>query len=354
MTRLRIRPSLPPALRRWLPVLLAPAGLLAAFAYAAGWLTPDRLGPARIVDAFQANAGVFPGYRRNHAKGVCVSGRFDSNGALAPHTRAPLFSAGSRTAFVGRFAIPGGNPHAPDGGGPVRSFALAFTLPDGQQWRTGMNNSPVFAVATPEAFHAQLQATRPDPATGKPDPQRLAAFFAAHPATAAFRAWAKATAPSASYASERYGSLNAFYLVDANGVRQPVRWQLVPDDGTRLALPADTAADVLDRELEARLSTAPLRWELRFVFGAPGDPVDDATQAWPAGRQVVNAGTVVVERATPQAQGPCRDINFDPLVLPDGIEASSDPLLAARSAVYAQSHLRRSREQARLGKETAR
>jgi len=50
---------------------------------------------------------------------------------------------------------------------------------------------------------------------GKPDPAKVAAFFAAHPETAAFRAWAKTAKPSASFATESYWSLNAFVFVDA-------------------------------------------------------------------------------------------------------------------------------------------
>jgi hypothetical protein len=34
---------------------------------------------------------------------------------------------------------------------PVHSLARDFKLPGGQQWRTGMNNTPVFIVNTPEA-----------------------------------------------------------------------------------------------------------------------------------------------------------------------------------------------------------
>jgi catalase len=41
---------------------------------------------------------------------------------------------------------------------------------------------------------------------------------------------------------------------------------------------------------------------------------------------------------------PTRDINFDPLVLPDGIAPSDDPLLSARSAAYSQSFTRREGE----------
>jgi catalase len=39
-----------------------------------------------------------------------------------------------------------------------------------------------------------------------------------------------------------------------------------------------------------------------------------------------------------------RDINFDPLVLPNGIAGSDDPLLSARSAAYSESFTRRESE----------
>jgi catalase len=55
---------------------------------------------------------------------------------------------------------------------------------------------------------------------------------------------------------------------------------------------------------------------------------------------------LVIQASRPQKNGPCRDINFDPLVLPVGIEPSDDPLLRFRSKVYAESHRRRTREEA--------
>lgn len=331
---------------RWALVVLPVAALAAAFAYVAGPLDPQRLTPARIVDQLQANAGDHPGYRRNHAKGVCVTGYFDSNGAAAAYSKAALFAPG-RTPLVGRFALPGGNPYAADGGVPIRSFALRLTQADGQQWRTGMNSMPVFPVATPQAFFEQQQAGAPDPATGKPDPVRQKAFFDAHPETAAFRAWAKDRKPSASYATERYDGLNAFYLVDAGGRRQAVRWRVEPDNGAAAAPLSAQDHDVLAAELGARLAHAPLRWRLLIALAEPGDPTADATRAWPAQRRQIDAGRIVIERAQGQDHGACRDINYDPLILPDGILASDDPLLPARSAAYADSYRRRTAEQAR-------
>ncbi|CAB3794931.1 hypothetical protein LMG28690_03978 [Paraburkholderia caffeinilytica] len=56
-------------------------------------------------------------------------------------------------------------------------------------------------------------------------------------------------------------------------------------------------------------------------------------------------GTLVIDRTTSQEDGDCRDINFDPTILPAGIRPSNDPLLAARSAAYALSYKRRTREE---------
>lgn len=331
----------------WLLIAAVLAATAGAFGYVGGWLTPQRLTPAKLVNQLQANAGIHPGYRRNHAKGVCVTGYFDSNGNAQKYSEAQLFAPG-RTPFVGRFAIPGGNPYAPDSSVPIRSMALRLTEPNGQQWRTGMNSMPVFPVSTPQAFLALLQAQQPDPATGKPDPARLKAFFVAHPETAAFRAWAKTARPSASFATDSYYSLDAFEFVDAQGQHHAVRWRMVPEAAGAAGAVAPTTPDYLDADLGARLSHGPLRWQLLVTLAAPGDPTNDATREWPADRTSIDGGTLVVEHTEAQASAPCRDINYDPLVLPAGIEASDDPLLPARSAAYADSYLRRTSEEAHL------
>ncbi|RBG51231.1 catalase, partial [Xanthomonas oryzae pv. oryzae] len=88
----------------------------------------------------------------------------------------------------------------------------------------------------------------------------------------------------------------------------------------------------------------PLRWDMVLTIAEPGDAVDDPSQPWPDSRKQIVAGTLLIERAQPQATGPCRDLNYDPLILPKGLAASNDPILAARSSVYSQSFNRRERE----------
>ncbi|AIR90929.1 catalase family peroxidase [Pseudomonas cremoricolorata] len=319
------------------------ATLAGAFAYAAGWLGTPKLTPQRIIDTFEAQAGQHPGYRKNHAKGLCVSGYFQSSGAAAQLSTARVFSQ-PQVPVIGRFAIGGANPFAPDTAVPVRSLALDLRTDDGDTWRTGMNNPPLLAVNTVQGFYDQVLANAPDPATGKPDPARQQAFFAAHPESAAWRQWAGSYTPSDSFASTRYHSINAFRLIDRNGKAQAVRWQLLPETPFA-ALPGKVDDPLLlQHDLRERLAQGPLRWTLRLSLAGPGDAEDDPARPWPEERPSIDAGTLVLEQVDAPEQGACRDLNFDPLILPRGIQASSDPILAARSAAYSVSFNRRSQE----------
>lgn len=89
------------------------------------------------------------------------------------------------------------------------------------------------------------------------------------------------------------------------------------------------------------IRSGPVHWRMVITTGEPGDDLRDATIAWPAQRPVIEAGTVVIDGIETEEAGNARDINFDPMVLPDGIGPSDDPLLPARSAVYAASFRRR-------------
>jgi catalase len=81
-----------------------------------------------------------------------------------------------------------------------------------------------------------------------------------------------------------------------------------------------------------------------ITVGQPGDPTNDAAIQWPEGREQVDVGTLTLDLIESDDTSPARDINFDPLILPDGISPSDDPLLSARSAIYSQSFTRRAGE----------
>ena len=350
-------PKNTPAARYSLSVLLRPPSLLrlgliggamaavvVCFAWAAGWLAPGRLDQARIINAFEAANGPQPGFRRNHAKGVCLTGWFDSNGAAAGYSRAVVFRPG-RVPVFGRFALAGGMPRAPDNPKTVRSMALNFNLPNGEVWRTGMNDIPVFTVNTAQGFYDQQIANMPDPKTHKPDPLALKAFLAAHPEAVRATNIIKAHPFAADFANSTFNSLNAFRFLDTAGHATPVRWAMVPEDQfvPEAAVPPQGANYLFD-QLIARIDKGPARWHLIVTIGQPGDPTRDVTVLWRNDRKKIDAGTLTVTGIASEATGNCRDINFDPLVLPAGITPSDDPLLSLRSAAYAVSFTRRAGE----------
>ena len=158
-------------------VVLGAAGV---YLYLGGWFSPGALTPARFANGFERVDGIHSGFRLNHAKGVCVNGSFESNGRGMRLSKAAVFKAG-RVPIIGRFSLAGGNPHVADTLDMVRGLGLLFKLPDGEEWRTAMINTPVFGVHTPQGFYDRLLAAQPDPQTGKPDPQKMAAFLASHP-----------------------------------------------------------------------------------------------------------------------------------------------------------------------------
>jgi catalase len=316
-----------------------------SFGYLGGWFTPHALTPARFTDGFEQVNGPHPGFRRNHAKGVGASGFFESNGAGARLSKAAVFRPG-RVPVIGRFSLGGGQPYAADSLGAVRGLGLQFSLPDGELWRTAMINLPVFPFTTPRAFYENLIASKPDPNTGKPDPDKMKAFLAGHPETVRALAVIKGQPASSGFENSTFHSLNAFRFINSAGGSVPVRWLLTPEQPfeTAGASPAGHDKNYLFDALIAAMHRGPLRWHLVVIVGQPGDPTNDPTVAWPEGREQVDVGVLTLDRVESDETSPATGINFDPLVLPDGIAPSDDPLLSARSAVYSQSFTRRAGE----------
>lgn len=319
------------------------AVVAAGYAWAGGFLTPGLLDQGKIVDTFQALNGVYPGFRRNHAKGVCATGWFDSSGAAAGLSRAAVFKPGRIPVFA-RVALAGGMPRVADEPGTVRSIAVNFTQPDGQVWRIATIDIPVFPVKDAQGFAGFLVATAPDAATGKPDPAKVGAFLETHPETGRAMGVIKAHPFSSGFADANYYGLNAFRLIDDKGASTPVRWTLVAVDPAEPEQAQPQDPNYLFDDLVARMNKGPVEWHLVLIVGQPGDPTNDAASPWPDDRQRIDAGTLTLGAVEPEAPGNCRDINFDPLVLPDGIAPSDDPLLSARSATYSVSFTRRAEE----------
>ena len=74
---------------------------------------------------------------------------------------------------------------------------------------------------------------------------------------------------------------------------------------------------------------------------APLVPQNDPTLLWPAGRTEVKAGTLTIRAVGAQAGAECERINFDPMVMADGIAPTADPVLRFRSPAYGVSFAKR-------------
>jgi catalase len=135
-----VQSSTPPGTFRLGPLLFIAAvvGVAAgAFAYTAGWLSPQRLTPKKMVAALAPPGGPALGHRRNHAKGICFTGTFEANGAGLSLSNAQVFVPG-QYPVVGRFNLATADPNAADATVRVRGLGISITTPDGQEWRSAM------------------------------------------------------------------------------------------------------------------------------------------------------------------------------------------------------------------------
>ena len=318
-----------------LATIATAVGLVAiAFSYTAGWLSPHRLTPKKLVRALEPPGGPALGHRRNHAKGICFTGIFDANGDGVILSKAQVFERG-QYPVVGRFNIGGPDPHTPDPMAQVRGLGVRIVTPNGQEWRSAMIDAPIFAAPTPQAFFAFLEAAANE------DPNAIKQYRAVHPEIVTFVDWVKNHPRTESWAEDRFNSLDSFDFIDASGSKQVVRWSFIPFLPSVTVSPSELGKrdlDFLAEDITSRVAAGPQRWRLVVTIANPGDPSSDPTKPWPADRRTVDVGTLIVQRIVPEADGPCRDINFDPAVLPPGITTSDDPFPAARSAAYRVSY----------------
>ena len=297
----------------------------------------------RLVDAANAIYGSHPRARAFHAKGFYCEGGFEATPEAAGLSRAGHFQGGEVPALI-RLSLGGGDPEGHDSSREPRGIAIKLTVPGGEQTDILCVTTPVFATRTPEDFLELLQVRRPDPETGEPDLEAIGAFLEAHPEALPAIQATLGTPPPASYAQLAYHSQHAFGLVDGNGRTTWVRYRLEPRAG-EATLDDEEASkrerDYLRAELEERLQSGPVAFDLELVIGAEGDPIDDPTAVWPPERSRVRAGTLELRRMVDDPEGDGEVVVFDPIRILDGIELPADPILHARSPAYTVSVNRR-------------
>ena len=274
------------------------AGLLSVALPVAGAAEQEVSAP-EVVGAIEGVFGVTKGERRNHIKGTCALGEFVGSKEAAVYSRSELFS-GKPVPVVARFSVTGGNPKVPDTAKNVRGMALQFQLRSGGLHQMAMLNTPMFGAANPQTFLDLMLALQPDPATGKPDPEKMKAFKASHPDNLAQAQYLAANNPPVSYANSAYWGIHTFRFIDKDNKTTLVRWRFVPQDGEKRLSDEElktAGANFLEPALVTRTQQGAVRWDMLVTIGQPGDPEDNPTLLWPDGRKEIKAGTLSISAA---------------------------------------------------------
>jgi catalase len=307
---------------------------------ATGTITNPTLAQ-QILNAFDAQGGVHPGFRPAHAKGLMCTGTFTPSPEAAKLTRAPHANKPSTPVTV-RYSDSTGLPTIPDNdparSGP-RGMAIRFHLGEHVHTDIVAHSANGFPVHTGEEF---LQFLRAATEFGAGRPEAFGAFLGSHPNAKRFIEMPKPIPTS--FAREAFFAVTSFKFTNGTGASRHGRFRIRPGAGTEYLsneAAAKQSENFLFDEIGPRLSKEPVKLGVFVQMAEAGDDVTDASMPWPDKRTEVPFGTIVltarVDHQTPER----RKIIFDPLPRVDGIDSSGDPLTDVRSDIYLLSGRRR-------------
>jgi catalase len=298
--------------------------------------------PVALVEALNKVAGgPHPGFRANHAKGVLVTGTFTPTRQASSLSTAPHLA--KAVPVLVRFSDTTGVPNIPDASPDAspHGMAIRFQLPGGASTDIVSISANSFPVSTPEDFLALLTAiSKSGPGVAKPTP--VEQFLGTHPATLKFVTTPR-PAPE-SFGTLAFYGINAFKFTNAKGVSHFVRYQILPvagEHGLSAADAAKTDPNYLMDELPKRIAAGPVKFSLLAQIAKEGDSTDDATAVWPADRELIKLGTISLTATVKDQVKDQKALLYNPLLLPAGIEPSTDPILLARPPAYAISFTQR-------------
>lgn len=297
----------------------------------------------QLIDALQVLFGKHAGFRPVHAKGVLCEGNFISAKGASTLCRSPHFRGSAAVPITVRFSDFTGIPTIPDNdpNASPRGMAVRFHLSNGAFTDIVAHSYNGFPVGTAEEFLEFLRAlaaSGPD----SPKPNAIAEFLSSHPRAKEFAETPK-PAPE-SFATESYYAVDALRFTNGKKKSRYGRFRIVPVAGVKYlntAVATTRPPNYLFDELKDRTKRGPIQFRLIVQLAAEADPITDASQPWPDNRPQLELGILSVTGFAVDNDSAQRRMFFDPARLVDGIEASDDPLIRARSELYAISFQRR-------------
>lgn len=298
--------------------------------------------PEQTIDTLNGlSGGPHTGFRANHAKGVLATGSFKPSAEASSISKAPHFK--ETVPVTVRFSTGTGVPVISDANPNSRPYGMAirFTLPKGGSTDFVGISYNGFPVSTPEDFLGLLNAVATiGKSTESPAP--IEKFLGSHPAALAF-VQAPKPAP-VSFGSQSYFGVNAFEFTNASGVSRFGRYRIIPVGGNEFISEEDAAKrspNYLMDELPTRLAQGEIKFKIMLQLAEKGDVTNDGSVVWPNERAVIELGTLTLSHPVADGKQAEKALAFNPLILPEGIAPSADPVLLARPLVYAISVGRR-------------
>ena len=323
---------------------LAGSAAIAVLCAFSGVVHAEEVDPTALVDALSVLGGKPQNVRVSHQKGVCAVGSFTAAPGAKTISKAALLGGADIPALI-RFSLAGPNPKVSDKAKPAaRGLSVRFDTPDGPTDMV-LISAPIFVAKTPAQFLGLLQSRAPDPATGKPNDEKVKAFVQANPEVTLQAKYLNERPLPASFTDAPYFGVHTFFFTGGDGARKAARWLIKPVDGGASLTDEEAKAkpdDFYAEALKTRLAAKPAAFDFALQFAEAEDDLVNPTVAWPESRAAVPVGRLTV---TAIAEGKplesCQTGMFNPVQLPDGIEPSDDPILQIRAAAYAISLSRR-------------
>lgn len=256
-------------------------------------------------------------------------------GTFTPTTGGQLF--GSSPVFAGGpyktdFRVGGsrGAANISDNGQQIRGMATKIYLPDGSEWDLPLLSTPMFAAATPEQYQAYLVAVEPDKSTGKPNPDKVNAYKAANPNSAAYLDYLSVSESRSGFGGNPFYTTHAYVFDIPYGTTQAARVMLNPVSD-RFVITDDqfqfNSDNSVDEELTQRIIQQPIMYDMKVLLPRNGDSLTDPSSVWPIDE---HRGMVTVGRFAVTSFNDCSTMSFAPDRMPAGIRQPDDPIFAAR------------------------
>jgi catalase len=295
-----------------------------------------------FIQQFDGMFGLHPGFRAAHAKGALLTGTFTPGARAAGVSRAPHFGRATTSVTV-RFSNSTGIPTIPDNvpNANPRGMAVRFHLGERVHTDIVSQSTDGFPTKTGQEFLEMLRALVASDGM-KTSPTPIEQFLGAHPKALAFVQTPKPT--PASFAREAFFAVTALRFINKDGAARYGRYRIVPEAGVEHlddAAAARLGENFLFDELVERVGKGVIAFRVTVQLAEEGDVVDDSTVHWPESREVVELGKIELTGTVTGDAEEQRHTIFDPIPRVDGIEASDDPLLELRAAVYLISGRRR-------------